>query len=55
MHNEALEEVNLKPKPRALRMLRSRAARTRRRLQKSISETRLVNEYNKLRRLRKKK
>lgn len=55
MQNDALEEVNLKPKPRALRMLRDKAARKRRKLQKAISETRLVNEYNRLRRLRKKK
>ncbi len=55
MQKDALEEVNLKPRPRALRMLRSKAARTRRKLQKTISETRLANEYNRLRRLRKKK
>lgn len=53
MQEEALEEVNLKIKPRATRMLRNKAARMRRQENKLISETRLINEYNRMRRIRK--
>lgn len=55
MQDDALDTVNLKPKPRAERMTRSRTARERRSLLKSIRETRLLNEFAKLRRLRKNK
>lgn len=55
MQNQASEEVNLKPKLRALRMHKSEEARNRRRTGKSIVETRTTNEYNKLRKQRRNK
>lgn len=55
MQDDALEEVTLEPKKRSLRMLKSEAARARRKMLKKIRETRLMNEYAKLRRERKNK
>ncbi len=55
MQDDALDTVNLKPKPRAERMLKSNSARRRRSVLKTIRETRLLNEFAKLRRLRKNK
>ena len=55
MQDDALDTVNLKPKARAERMSRSITTRNRRSLLKTIRETRLLNEFAKLRRLRKNK
>jgi len=46
---------DLKPKDRALRIHKSVTARERRKEAKGIIETRTTNEYNRLRRERKKK
>jgi hypothetical protein len=46
---------DLKPKDRALRIHKSVTARERRKEAKDIIETRTTNEYNRLRRERKKK
>jgi len=54
MQEEALEEINLKPKVKALRLHKSNEARQRRTDLKAVRETRTTNEHNKLRRLRKK-
>ena len=54
MQDEALEEINLKPKPTAERLAKDDAARKRRKEAKGIIETRTTNEHNRLRRERKK-
>jgi len=53
MQDDVLDTVNLKPKARAERMSKSKTARKRRGLLKTIRETRMLNEFAKLRRLRK--
>lgn len=55
MQDQASEEINLKPKDKALRIHKSVTARDRRRDRKTIIETRTTNEYNRLRRERKNK
>jgi hypothetical protein len=55
MQDQALEEINLKPKPKAERLAKDDAARKRRKEAKGIIETRTTNEYNRLRRERRKK
>jgi hypothetical protein len=55
MQDQALEEINLKPKPKAERLAKDVAARKRRKEAKGIIETRTTNEYNRLRRERRKK
>lgn len=54
MQTDALDEINLKPKKRAVRLFKSSAARLRRREMKEVRETRLLNKFAKLRRQRKK-
>jgi len=55
MQDEALETVDLKPKPKAVRIAKDVAARKRRGIMKAIRETRLLNEFARLRRERRKK
>ena len=55
MQDQASEEINLKPKDRALRIHKSVTARERRKETKGIVETRTTSEYNRLRRERKNK
>lgn len=54
MQDNALEEINLKPSVRAERIAKSDAARNRRKLLKVVREKRLLNEYARMRRVRKK-
>ena len=49
------EDVTVKDMTRANRMLRSRGARTRRKNLKEVRETRMINQFAKQRRLRKRK
>ena len=55
MQDEASEEINLKPKPKAERIAKDNAARKRRSEDKGIIETRMINEHNRLRRERRKR
>jgi hypothetical protein len=55
MQDEALEDINLKPKKRADRLARSISARRRRKTLKQVRETRLLNVYAKLKRARRNK
>tara|TARA_B110000908_G_C9997431_1_gene332590 strand:+ start:334 stop:507 length:174 start_codon:yes stop_codon:yes gene_type:complete len=55
MQDEASEEINLKPKPKAERIAKDNAARKRRSDAKGIIETRMINEHNRLRRERRKR
>lgn len=54
MQNDALDTVDLKPKPKAERIARNVSARKRRSVMKAIREIRLLNEFARLRRERKK-
>tara|TARA_B110000977_G_scaffold26529_1_gene33127 strand:- start:7905 stop:8072 length:168 start_codon:yes stop_codon:yes gene_type:complete len=54
MQDEASEEVNLKPKARAERLARDKAARSRRKELKAVREKRLLNEFARMRRARQK-
>lgn len=49
------EDVELKPTVRGERMLRSEAARTRRKELKTVREKRVINEWARARRAKKKK
>jgi hypothetical protein len=49
------EDVEVKPVVRGERMLRSEAARTRRRELKTVRENRVINEWARARRAKKKK
>ena len=49
------DDVELKPALRGKRMLRSEAARGRRRKAKKVIETRVTNEWAKVHRMKKKK
>ena len=51
----AFEEIETKPRKRADRMLRSESARRRRKSLKTVKETRILNEWAKARRERKRK
>jgi len=56
MQNEtAFDEIETKPRKRAERMLRSDSARRRRKALKVVKETRILNEWAKARRARKRK
>jgi hypothetical protein len=55
MQDNALEDINLKPKKRADRLSRSISARRRRKVLKQVRETRLLNAYAKLKRARRNK
>jgi len=54
MQDDALDTIDLKPKPKAARIARDVSARKRRSIMKAIRETRLLNEFARLRRERKK-
>lgn len=55
MQNDALEDINLKPTNRGVRLAKSTSARRRRKVLKQVRETRLLNAFAKLRRARKNK
>jgi hypothetical protein len=55
MQDVAYEDIESKERKRAMRMLRSETARRRRRVTKQVRETRLLNEYARQRRIRKRR